>query len=305
MIYVSQGHEIGIGLEVFLKSFLCLNKKFQANFVLVCYKSTVVEHQKFLPIKMEIIDTIISLEGSSILNCIFLDENIVTTQTTACLNYSLEKIHSSDILLTLPSSKDQFFFNKERLSGHTEYFRTYYGQKNIGMTFLAEDTNVLLLTDHISIDKVIDEITYDHIIIKVKLTLNSLHNFREINEIFFTGINPHCGEGGEISHSDKVISQAVDHLQGQFPKIKIHEMVAGDTVHFNMKSKNQLFIYAFHDQGLAPFKLKYGLSGINFTSGLPFKRVSVDHGTSFPMYGKNTANYSGMLYLLNEIEKWA
>jgi len=54
----------------------------------------------------------------------------------------------------------------------------------------------------------------------------------------------------------------------------------------------------YHDQGLAPFKSQFGLIGLNISIGLPFLRLSVDHGTAFELYGKNKANSSGMLYLL-------
>ena len=56
----------------------------------------------------------------------------------------------------------------------------------------------------------------------------------------------------------------------------------------------------YHDQGLAQFKSMYGLIGLNITLGLPFLRLSVDHGTAFDLYGKNKANVSGMLFLLKQ-----
>jgi 4-hydroxythreonine-4-phosphate dehydrogenase len=37
---------------------------------------------------------------------------------------------------------------------------------------------------------------------------------------------------------------------------------------------------------------------------MPFRRVSVDHGTAFDLWGKNKANYAGMLYLMEEIKNW-
>ncbi len=40
MIYVTQGHEDGIGLEVFLKSYLCLNSMNQKKFILVSNKKS-------------------------------------------------------------------------------------------------------------------------------------------------------------------------------------------------------------------------------------------------------------------------
>ena len=76
---------------------------------------------------------------------------------------------------------------------------------------------------------------------------------------------------------------------------------SGDTLHHHQRlDKKQLFVYMYHDQGLAQFKSQYGLIGLNITLGLPFLRLSVDHGTAFDLYGKNKANISGMLFLFKQ-----
>jgi 4-hydroxythreonine-4-phosphate dehydrogenase len=46
-----------------------------------------------------------------------------------------------------------------------------------------------------------------------------------------------------------------------------------------------------------------GLFGLNISLGLPFLRLSVDHGTAFSIYGKNKADASGCLYALKEALK--
>jgi 4-hydroxythreonine-4-phosphate dehydrogenase len=62
----------------------------------------------------------------------------------------------------------------------------------------------------------------------------------------------------------------------------------------------------YHDQGHIPVKtlgFEYddasgrwtGLSGVNVTVGLPFLRVSVDHGTAFDRAWKGVANHESML----------
>jgi 4-hydroxythreonine-4-phosphate dehydrogenase len=51
---------------------------------------------------------------------------------------------------------------------------------------------------------------------------------------------------------------------------------------------------------LAWFKGKNKFLGANITLGLPFLRMSVDHGTAFDLYGKNKAQYLGCFYLLKK-----
>ena len=59
----------------------------------------------------------------------------------------------------------------------------------------------------------------------------------------------------------------------------------------------------YHDQGLAPFKSLYKTIGANISLGLPFLRLSVDHGTAFELYGNNKANYMGCYYVLKQALK--
>ena len=46
----------------------------------------------------------------------------------------------------------------------------------------------------------------------------------------------------------------------------------------------------YHDQVLTPIKTISGLNAINITLGLPFIRVSPDHGPNEKMVGKNLSN---------------
>ena len=43
----------------------------------------------------------------------------------------------------------------------------------------------------------------------------------------------------------------------------------------------------YHDQVLTPLKTLFGFDAINITLGLPFIRISPDHGPNEKMIGKN------------------
>ena len=51
----------------------------------------------------------------------------------------------------------------------------------------------------------------------------------------------------------------------------------------------------YHDQVLAPIKTIYEFDAINITLGLPFLRVSPDHGPNFSMFGKNKSNPKSLI----------
>ena len=59
----------------------------------------------------------------------------------------------------------------------------------------------------------------------------------------------------------------------------------------------------YHDQVLTPIKTIHNFDAINITLGLPFIRVSPDHGPNEKMIGKNKSNplslIKSLLFLLN------
>tara|TARA_B110001450_G_C17388104_1_gene386526 strand:+ start:419 stop:607 length:189 start_codon:yes stop_codon:yes gene_type:complete len=51
----------------------------------------------------------------------------------------------------------------------------------------------------------------------------------------------------------------------------------------------------YHDQVLLPFKTVFKYDAINVTIGLPFIRVSPDHGVAENITGKNIANPKSLI----------
>ena len=54
----------------------------------------------------------------------------------------------------------------------------------------------------------------------------------------------------------------------------------------------------YHDQVLTPIKTLFEYDAINITLGLPFLRVSVDHGTAEDIAKSYSANYESMMEAL-------
>lgn len=289
MIYVTQGHEKGIGLEIFLKSFLLLSLDQQKEITLICSPADFSQNLIDLGLKKE------SFSSLKFLN----NESSTGFSSTDSLLTALRVMTPEDILVTLPTSKDQLKLNGKNMAGYTEFFRSFFNNKNIAMTFKGLHQNVLLITDHLPLKKVASSISEELIVEKVSLTLDNFKKyFFAFEEVIFAGINPHAGENGILGNEEKCIHSAITKLEKSYGKI-FKGPLSGDTLHYvEDKAKKQLMVYMFHDQGLPQFKSQYGLIGLNVTLGLPFLRLSVDHGTAFELYGKNKANITGMLYLL-------
>ena len=59
----------------------------------------------------------------------------------------------------------------------------------------------------------------------------------------------------------------------------------------------------FHDQVLTPIKTIYGFKAINITLGLPFLRITPDHGPNQNMIGKNKSSAERLVNALQFANK--
>ena len=72
--------------------------------------------------------------------------------------------------------------------------------------------------------------------------------------------------------------------------------MSGDTAFLNFKkNKFDVLVGMYHDQVLSPFKTLYRFDAVNVTLGLPYIRVSPDHGTGKDIIRKNLANPKSLL----------
>jgi len=59
----------------------------------------------------------------------------------------------------------------------------------------------------------------------------------------------------------------------------------------------------YHDQVLTPLKTLFEFNAINITMGLPFFRVTPDHGPNQKMIGKNLSSPESLIQALNFLDK--
>ena len=121
-------------------------------------------------------------------------------------------------------------------------------------------------------------------------------------KIAITGLNPHCENFFNISEEKNIIEPAIKILKKK--KIKIFGPYPADTVFLkqNMKKFN-VIIGMYHDQVLTPIKTLYGFNAINITLGLPFLRISPDHGPNNKMIGKNKSDPQSLIDALKFLNK--
>ena len=116
------------------------------------------------------------------------------------------------------------------------------------------------------------------------------------------GINPHCESIDKFNEDNKILYPAIKYLKKL--KIKVSGLYPADTIFLkdNLK-KFDIIVGMYHDQVLTPIKTIYGFDAINITLGLPFLRLTPDHGPNFSMLGKNKSSPESFIKTLEFAKK--
>ena len=196
-----------------------------------------------------------------------------------------------------PISKKHFLKNK--YLGITEYLAKKTKSKKFAMLIFNKKLSVSPITTHLPIKHVSNKISKKIITEKVKLINDFYINLLKFKPKFgITGLNPHCESIHPFNEDEKIVRPSVKFLNKK--NINIKGPYAADTIFLKKNRKNyNIIIGMYHDQVLTPLKTLYEYDAINITLGLPFIRVSPDHGPNESMLGKNKSNY---LSLFNSIK---
>ena len=206
-------------------------------------------------------------------------------------------------LINGPISKKSFLKGKH--NGITEFLAKKTGAKNPVMLIYNKNLSVSPLTTHIPISKVSKKINKKDIINNIK-KINSfyINVLKKKPKIAITGLNPHCESFGKENKEKKEIIPAIRQLKKI--KINVKGPFAADTIFLRKNSKKFDVVFGmYHDQVLAPMKTLYGFSAINITLGLPFIRISPDHGPNIEMLGENKSDPTSLIESLNFLKKHA
>ena len=196
--------------------------------------------------------------------------------------------------INCPISKEFLFKNKYQ--GITEYLSKKENMKNDGvMLIFNNELSVSPMTKHIPIDQVSKKINNLEIVNKVKIINNFYKKYFSKKPIFaLLGLNPHNHYSSNKSKSKRSIDKAIKALKRQ--KINIKGPIASDTSFLIFKKyKFDVIIGMYHDQVLTPFKTLYKFKAINLTLGLPYIRISPDHGIGKDIVGKKIANPDSLI----------
>jgi 4-hydroxythreonine-4-phosphate dehydrogenase len=183
--------------------------------------------------------------------------------------------------------------NKKFL-GITEYISKKFNARNTCMLIYNKKLSVCPITTHLPIKLVTKQISKKIITDKVSL----ISKFYKLNfgfkpKIAMLGLNPHCESIHNYNEDEKIIKPTIEHLK---KKYNISGPHAADTIFLKENRKKiNVVVGMYHDQVLTPLKTLYEYDAINITLGLPFIRISPDHGPNEKMLGMNKSNPTSLL----------
>jgi len=211
-----------------------------------------------------------------------------------CLDQAVDSCASGelDAMVTGPINKETINDAGISFTGHTEYIAERLNISLPVMMLISGELRVVLLTTHIPLSKVQDQITQKKIIEIVEIVHKELITKFGIQHprIQICGLNPHAGEGGHLGHEEEsIIKPALKMLRGK--GIIVNGPVSADSAFTaTARDKYDAIIAMYHDQGLVALKTIGFGSSVNFTLGLPIIRSSVDHGTALDIAGSGTVD---------------
>ena len=311
-IIIVSGEPQSVFIEILLKSL----KKLNVNIILISSKDLLKKNIKRfnLNIKINELNNDFSNFKKKDINLININYNKFSFTKKKIsfksnkfiklsFNKALEIIKKKRCLGLINGPISKTTFLKGKYNGVTEFLAKKTGAKDPVMLIYNKKLAVSPLTTHIPISKVSKKIKKEEIINKVKKIDFFYKTFLKINpRIAITGLNPHCESFDTENKEKNEIIPAIRYLKKN--KINIKGPYAADTIFLRENIRKFDVIFGmYHDQVLGPMKTLFGFDAINITLGLPFIRVSPDHGPNIQMLGKNISNPKSFIESVRFLKK--
>ena len=314
-IIIVAGEPNSIFLEIFFKALTY--KKFKSPIILIASLNLLKLQMKKLNIKKNI----------KLLNSIKLNEYKLNNKSinlfninynpqkpfenvSSKSNYYIEQSFELAIKILQKKITNKFingpiskkFFLKKKFLGITEYLSNKTNTKNFAMLIYNKNLSVCPITTHLPLKQVSKKINKKLIIQKIKL-INSFFKkyIKKKPNIAITGLNPHCETIDSFNEDQKILKPTIKHLSKL--KYKVSGPFAADTIFLKKnRKKYDVIVGMYHDQVLTPIKTLFEYDAINITLGLPFIRISPDHGPNEKMLGKNLSNPLSLIKAITFLE---
>ena len=315
-ILVVHGEPSSIFLEIFFKSLK--RKKFKSPIILISSEEVLKLQMKYFNFKKNIRVLDINdlnkykLDNKSI-NLIDINYNQKKPfekisiksnnfiKQSFIIAFKIIKKYKLKKLINGPIVKKTFL--QKKYLGITEFISKSFNIENNAMLIYNKNLSVCPLTTHLPLKYVTKQITKKNIYRKIKLINDFYKNkFNKKPKIAILGLNPHCESIHKFNEDEKIVTPAVKLLRKQ--NFKVSGPHPADTIFIKKnRDKFDVILGMYHDQVLTPIKTLFEYDAINITLGLPFIRISPDHGPNEKMIGKNLSNPLSLIQSINFLDK--
>ena len=304
-ILIVPGEVKSIFFEIFFKTIRL--KNYRSSLILVCNKKILFKEIRKFNFKKKIkeIDYKNINKNKLIKNKIyFIDVSYKNpknyVQNCFARAFDLLKKGYTNKFINGPINKTKTL--NKRYLGVTEYIAQSFNKKKFAMLIYNKKLSVCPITTHLPISLVSKQINTKLIKEKILIVNNFYQNILKFKpKIAVTGLNPHCESILKFNEDEKIILPMIESLK---KKINIKGPYPSDTIFLkNNRNKFDVIIGMYHDQVLGPIKTLFEYDAINITLGLPFIRITPDHGPNKLMVGKNKSNPTSLIKALNFLDK--
>ncbi len=230
------------------------------------------------------------------------DKSKLYIQNSFKTAFEIIKSGFSEKLINGPISKK--YFLKKNYLGITEYISKQFKIKQPVMLIYNKKLSVCPITTHLPLKYVSKEISKQ--IIKKKIILINKFYREKLGfkpAIGVLGLNPHCESVSKFNEDEKIIKPALNELKKL--NLKVTGPYPADTCFLKKNRKKfDIIVGMYHDQVLTPIKTLFEYDAVNITLGLPFIRISPDHGPNEKMLGKNISNPLSLIRAIEFLEKY-
>lgn len=317
IIGITCGDLNGIGTELIIKTFSdnrilehCTPIIFSSNKVINFYRKSMPEiNFSFQTIKEY---NRVNHKQVNLFNCWEEEVNINPGQLTleggkyAAISLQTAvaalKQNQIDGLVTAPIHKKNIQSADFSFTGHTPYLKNIFGAGDVAMMLCADNFRVALVTEHVPVSAITQNISKEKILSKLQIINKSLQKDFGINKpkIAVLGLNPHAGDEGLIGNEEETIIKPAIKEAKNNNMLVIGPYSADAFFARRSYTRFDAVLAMYHDQGLIPFKTLATGEGVNFTAGISGVRTSPDHGVAFDIAGKNIADNSSFLLAIYE-----
>lgn len=300
-ILITAGDPGGIGYEILLKSLPTIHKKgWLKKVILIANPAALEFYDRILGggqfyKKAEILP----IGDSNFTPFVGKDheENGRIAIDSIRLAIKLIKEQKGQKFITGPISKKAVVLaGYPHFTGHTSFLAKAFNIQDETMVLANQDFAVSLVTVHCPLSQVPLKANPSALTTAVKNTALLAQKLGFLKEpLWVCALNPHAGEEGELGQEEqewviptlKKLKKEGYFVKGPYPADALFKKAAN--------KEGKFFIAMYHDQGLIPVKMLGNNQTVNITLGLPFFRISVEHGTAYDIAGKNKADNTSFL----------